>query len=597
MSMDGFSLHWLIEELRIRLTGGRIDKVNQPNRHTVQLSIRQPGENQLLLISIQPQNPIMYQPVAPLENPSEPPTFCMVLRKHLEGGRIAAIEQIGLDRLIRLDIDCIGSGGRLTTRTLMAEFMGKYSNLILVEDGVIWDALRRIGANSSRVRRVLPGLSYERPPAQNKQNVLMTSMDDILLKINLMKEQTLASAICAVCLGFGPVTAKEIVFSAGLAADMPVASLNEANCTALKASFTKILKAVAGPAFAPCLILNKGRKLQAMAAFPLHCFPDSVRETFSTINDIVVRASLLLGSYVPPDKERFRKLLRNERSRAQNKVEKLRQEAVAAENAEEVKILADNLMTYQYQLTDHVDAELTVPNIYDPAGKSLTIPLNQRLTVNQNIQNYYHKYNKLKRAQSLLKKQIVECEDNIRYLASIEASLTASSTLADLRDIRTELIAGGWLKEKQKKKPGEKTSQPFSFKAPDGSEILVGKNNYQNDRLTFKTAQRDDIWLHTQDIPGSHVILRTEGKKPTLSTLEIAARLAAHFSQAANSSNVPVDYTLCRFVKKPSGAKPGFVTFTNQKTLYVTPENDQLATILMQQLEKEGSLQTKTGTV
>lgn len=587
MSLDGFSLYRLIEELNTTLSGGRIDKVNQPHRHTLQLSIRQPGKNHLLLISIQPQNPIMYVADAPLENPSEPPTFCMVLRKYLEAGRIAAIEQIGLDRIVRIDIDCIGSGGRLTTRTLMAELMGKYSNLILLEDGVIVDAMRRIGANASRVRRVLPNLPYAWPPTQDKQNILQAPIDAILTKILSMKEQTAAAALRDVCLGFGPVTVKEILFSAGLDANTPVAALDEADGAALKAAFAELLSAAVDPDAAPCLVVGENKKLQAMAAFPLHHVPNGTRETFATMNEMVRRASQLMESYVPPDKERFRKLLQSERSRAENKRKKLCQEALAAENAEDIKILADNLMTYRYQLTDHADASCTVPNIYDPTGGTLTISLDQRLTINQNIQRYYHKYNKQKRAQSLLKAQIDACKENIRYLSSIEASLTSSSTLAELGDIRTELIAGGWLKEKQKKKPGEKISQPFSFIAPDGCEILVGKNNYQNDRLTFKTARKDDIWLHTKDIPGSHVILRTKGQEPSPAALTLAASLAAHFSQAADSSNVPVDYTLCRFVKKPSGAKPGFVIFTNQKTLYVTPDPQQLTALLAQPQERE----------
>ena len=586
MSLDGFSLHRLIEELNVNLSGGRIDKVNQPNRHTLQLSIRQPGKNHLLLISIQPQNPILYQPAAAIENPAEPPTFCMVLRKYLEGGRIAAIAQMELDRIVRLEVDCIGSGGRLTTRTLMIELMGKYSNVIFVEDGLIFDAMRRIGTNASRVRRVLPGLPYEWPPAQEKQNVLTASLDDVLAQLLSIKEKPLAVAIRDVCLGFGPVTAKEIAFAAALAPDTPVAALTKADGDALKAAFKNTLSSATDPAAAPCLILDQNNKVQAMAAFPLHSFPESTVSTFATMNDMVARASILMDSYVPPDKERFRKLLRSERSRAEKKREKLLQEAATAENAEEMKIAADNLMTYQYQLTDHVDNALTAPNIYDPTGEKLTIPLDQRLTINQNIQSYYHKYNKLKRAQTLLKAQMDECSDNIRYLASIEASLASSSTLAELSDIRAELIAGGWLKEKQKKKPGEKASRPFAFTAPDGTEIFVGKNNYQNDRLTFKTAAKDDIWLHTKDIPGSHVILRTDGREPAPDTLKWAAALAAHFSQATDSSNVPVDYTRCRFVKKPSGAKPGFVIFTNQKTLYVTPNKQKITTLLAGQSEQ-----------
>ena len=196
------------------------------------------------------------------------------------------------------------------------------------------------------------------------------------------------------------------------------------------------------------------------------------------------------------------------------------------------------------------------------------------------MQGCYHKYDKLKRAQALLKEQIVQCEDNIRYLASIEASLQASSTLSEIAEIRAELIASGYLHEKLKKKSQDKPSRPFRFRTPDGHDILVGKNNYQNDKLTFKTASFNDLWLHTKDIPGSHVILRLEGEEPSEENILLAAELAAHFSKASGSSKIPVDYTFCRYVKKPSGSKPGFVIFTNQKTLYITPDEEKLAPLL-----------------
>ena len=213
----------------------------------------------------------------------------------------------------------------------------------------------------------------------------------------------------------------------------------------------------------------------------------------------------------------------------------------------------------------------------------MSIALDRRLTIRQNINDYYKKYGKLHRAEKLLAEQITACKENISYLESIELSLGSCTELSEIADIRTELIASGLLRENQKKKPGEKVSKPFRFRAEDGTEILVGKNNSQNDRLTFHIAAHDDLWLHTKDIPGSHVILRTGGNEPKEETLLLAASLAAHFSQASGSSNIPVDYTFCRFVKKPSGAKPGFVIFTHQKTIAVTPDETQLKKILAQE--------------
>ena len=583
MSLDGFSLRRLVRELDAALAGSRVDRISQPNKQTIQIALRQPGENHLLTISIHPRFPVLYQPPAPLENPPEPPSFCMLLRKQLEAGRVAAIRQQGLDRVVVIDIDCLAAGGRIVTRSLVAELMGKYSNLILVQDGTITDALRRVGANSSRVRLVLPNSPYEPPPDRGQRNVLETSPDEIAAALKEQGGKSLASALSGVCQGFGPVTAREVAFGAGLAADMPVTALDEADLASLAASLRETVAALEDPASRPCLMRDDSGKLLAMAAFPLHYLTGGETEDFPDMDHLAARAEKLLASFVPPDKERFRKLLKNELNRARGKAEKLRAEQQTAENAESVRVLADTLMTYQYQLKDHADETVTLPNLYEPEGEPLTIPLDRRLTLQQNVQSYYRKYNKLKRAQSLLAEQITACETEIRYLGSIEASLEVSASLAELAEIREELIAGGWLREKAKKNRGEKPSRPFHFRTPEGAEIWVGKNNAQNDRLTFHTAQKDDIWLHTKDIPGSHVILRAPDGAPTDDMLRLAAELAAWFSQARGSSKVPVDYTPCRFVRKPSGAKPGLVIFTNQKTLCVTPDEAALASLLQQE--------------
>jgi len=580
MSLDGFSMHPLAAELNAALAGGRIDKITQPNKQSVLLSIRQPGQNFLLHISINPQNPAAHLMDKPLENPAEPPLFCMVLRKHIETGRIAEIRQYGLDRILILDIDFLAAGGEIITKSLVVELMGKYSNMILLQDGRIIDALRKVGTNSSRVRTVLPGQDYVLPPQQDKMNLLEAPLPDIIAAIKAQPEEKLSKALLNVCLGFGPVSAKETAFSAGLAASMRVSELDEADYASLEQALQELRQSCLEPAGQACLVLGENNKLLAMAAFPLHYLTEGTITTYGTISEMLNQASRLAGSYTLPDRDRFRKLVRTELSRAENKCQVLQKEIAAAENAEEYRIKADNLMTYQYALQDHVDAEITVDDIYSETGEKISILLDQRISISQNVQAYYHKYDKFKRAQELLRVQLAQCREDIRYLASIETSLEASRSLAEIRDIRQELIAGGYLRESSKKKMAEKPSLPFKFTAPDGTVILVGKNNYQNDKLTFKTAYFNDLWFHTKDIPGSHVILRCGDDDPGDASILLAASLAAHFSQAAGSSKIPVDYTRCRFVKKPSGAKPGFVIFTNQTTLYITPDEEQLAPIL-----------------
>ena len=588
MSLDGFSMRPLTRELDAALAGGRIDKITQPNKQSIILSVRQPGQNFLLHISINSQNPSAHLLEKNLENPPEPPVFCMVLRKQIETGRIAQIRQHGLDRLLLIDIDSLAAGGRIVTKTLVLELMGKYSNIILVQDGVIIDALRKIGANSSRVRTVLPGQTYELPPGQEKKDLFTDDSAAIMAIVRKDPALRLDKALLAACMGFGPVSAKEVCFSAGLAPSMRIEALDEADFKAVEDALKEIRESAlhAGDASEPedkaVLLLGENQKVLAMAAFPLHYLPEATVLTFPTISAMLEKADSLLGSYVLPDKDRFRKLVKNEKNRAENKLTKLDEEIAAAENAEEFKVRGDNLMTYQYQFKDREDASVTVPNIYSETGESITIPLDQRLTLVENMQACYKKYDKLKRAQELLQVQRRECEANIAYLESIEASLLASSSLAEIAEIHNELIAAGYLREKPKKKNNDKPARPFHFRAPDGTDILVGKNNYQNDKLTFKTARFNDTWFHTKDIPGSHVVLQNGGTEPSEEDILLAASLAAHFSKARGSSKIPVDYTEIRYVKKPSGSKPGFVIFTNQKTLYITPDEAKLAKVLAQ---------------
>ena len=590
MSLDGVSMYPLAIELSNIAAGGRIDKINQPNKSSVILSVRQPGRNILLHISINPQNPAMHVVDKAPENPAEPPMFCMVLRKHLETGRIASIRQYGLDRLLIMDVDFLAAGGQIVTKKLIVELIGKYSNIILVQDDIIIDSLRKVGANSSRIRTILPGDNYILPPQQDKLNLLEVPVSEAVTAIKEKKDMKLSKAILDTCLGFGPVSAKEAAFGAGLPNNILISELEQADFASLELSLQEVVNGFKEPSGAAVIVLDDKQKPVATASFPLHYFTDSTVLTFTTISEMLSKASSLVGSYQPPDKDRFQKLVKNELNRAENKALKLEKDIAEADNADDYRIKADNLMTYQYQLQDRIDAEVTVANIYSEAGEDITIAMDQRLTVVENIQAYYKKYDKLKRGKELLLQQLDKCHEDIKYLATIEASLNSSSKLAEINDIKAELIAGGILREKPKKHAAEKQSQPFKFTDPNGMTILVGKNNYQNDRLTFKTANPNDVWLHTQNIPGSHVILRCEDvddeeltSEAMEDTLLLASYLAVHYSKARGSSKVPVDYTRARFVKKPSGSKPGFVIFTNQTTLYVTPEEEVLKPVLLQE--------------
>ena len=565
MNLDGFSMRPLTLELEKFLVGGRVDKITQQNKANFTFTIRQPGKTFLLRLSTAPQNPSVHLIKKSPENLPDPPTFCMVLIKNLEIGRIAANRQYELDRIIFIDVDSIGAGGKIQTFTLAAELIGKYSNLILISDGVIVDALKKIGTNSSRVRTVLPNQSYQLPPAQNKLDIFAVDVEKILERIKAV-DLRLDKAIMNSCQGFGPQSVKEAIFLSGLPNDIKISALDNKDFDSLKSSLIEIRDADKNPT--PCMIEDAG-KILAISAVKLNYLRGNVR-TFETLSELLETADEISGSYVPPDKERFTKLVNNELHRATNKISVLENELAAAENADDWRVRADNLSTYRYQFKDHADDEIIVDNIYD--GEKISIPLDRRLTIAANVQTFYKKYDKLKRSMKFIAEQIELCREEIFYLESVAHSLIASTTLVDIDEIRTELIAGGYLKDAKKRTAPSKKPQPLKFIAPDGTEILVGKNNAQNDRLTFKIAAPDDLWLHTKEITGSHVIVRSSNVSDE--TLQLAAEIAAHFSKAQNSSKVPVDYVQCKFVKKPSGAKPGFVIFTNQRTLYVTPREN-----------------------
>ena len=583
MSFDGFSLNPLIYELNEKIAGGRIDKICQPNKQDIYLYIRQPGQTYTLYLSINPQNPMANLTTFQPDNPPEPPVFCMVLRKQLEGGRIASISQYGLDRMLLIDIDTLGSKGVIQTKTLIAELMGKYSNLILMQDGIIIDSFRRVGENSNRVRTVLPGQTYEVPPVQDKINILTNPISTIIEKIKIYNEATIYQALLSSILGFGPITIKEIIYQAGFSDDLCIKDMEDIDFKSLSDVLTELKNLYAQKDFTPTLVLDNKRKIKATAPFMLHTFPAEkfTIKTYADLNSLLEDSKNYTNSYHNlPEKDVYRKIIRNEINRLTKKTKILTEELATAQKAEKYKIKADNLMTYQYQFKDHQDSKITVPNIYDENGGNIIINLDTKLTLIQNMQAYYKKYDKLKRSVDMLNIQIKRCAKDKDYASTIETAIESCTTNSDLEDIKQEMIKAGFLPPENKKKASVAPSKPFKFLLPNGMNLYVGKNNYQNDKLTFKTAHSDDIWLHTKDIPGSHLIIDTKGDEVDEDTIFLAAQIAGYFSKARGSSKIPVDYVECRFIKKPSGAKPGYVIFTNNKTLYVTPDEDEIMPII-----------------
>ena len=582
MSLDGLSLSTLLAELNTTIAGGRIDKIFQPDKYTLTMWIRQPTQNLCLLISVNPQHPRIHLINTAAENPTTPPAFCMLLRKHLEDGRIAEITQHELDRLAIIGIDTLGPGGIIVTKNLIIELMGKHSNIILTQDNQIIDAIKRIGIGTSRHRQILPKMEYTSPPGQMRLNLLTTPIADFMNTLLTNHTALVTKAIINTGIGLGPITARELIWRAGLPKDMLVDRLDNGDIIALQGAMESLVTHFSSAAAVPTVMVNADNGLGGIASFSLeHLSQKCTAHYFSTMSEAVLFADSLSRTQHLPEQTLLLKLVLDEMGRLTRKQGILIQEQAAASAADDSREYADILMANLYNIPSG-SKQISLPNFYSdsPDDHLVTIDLDPRLSPIENARAYYTKYNKLKRAQESIREQLSQCARDISYLDSIVVGLEHATLAAELLDIRLELINAGYIKPLTKRRMPTPPSVPVTARAPGGQTLLIGKNNRQNDIITFKHAQPNDLWFHTKDIPGSHVILRVGAEPPLLAAIEAAAHLAAYYSKATQSAKVPVDYTKRRYVKKPSGAKPGFVIYDHQQTIYITPDKTIVDTLL-----------------
>lgn len=573
MNIEGISLSPLVKELDKKLRGGRIDKIYQPDKYTIILHVRQYGQTLQLLLSAHPEKARMHLASLIPDNPKTAPSFCMLLRKHLEDGRIAEIKQLELDRVIIIEVDFREETGQIASKQLIAELMGKNSNIILVKDNIILDAVRHVGAQQNRYRHILPGRQYISPPPQTGVSLLQIDKSLIIKMINQFSSMSLAKAIIAACSGVGPLTAREICWRAGLPHDIKVSSLDDKDYASLYDAINSMCNSLSENQILPTAVLvnNKCKSITAFKAE--HLFNSSELKTFATMSEALEFGANLQGLEIP-NADIYQKTIANEIIKTKKKISNLEQDLANAKCADEVKKTADILMASIYKFKKGL-SEIILPDIYsnEMPQPTITIKLNPELSPVDNAQQYYLKYNKLKRGFDQLNKQLRESYAWLNYLETIELSLSQISTLQELEEIRLELEANNIIKPQHKKSPSkQQLPTPLKIIFDDETTILIGKNNRQNDYLTFKIAHSNDIWMHAKDIPGSHVILKTIGNEPSDIALNRAASLAAYYSKARESTKVPVDYTKRKYVKKPSGAKPGFVIYENHKTILATPE-------------------------
>ena len=577
MNLEGITLKLVTDNLNRELLGSKIYRVYMPNPHAVLLLVRRSRDTSALLADLNGGSPALYIPAKLPENPETPPSFCMLLRKHLEEGRITRIYQSDLDRIITLEIDMLGQSSKIITKKLICELTGKNSNLILTQDGVIIDSLKHVGAAQSSYRTILPGKEYVAPPPQAGLNLLTADPAEIVSTANSLPSATFAKAFVSATTGVGRATATELLAAADILPQ--TVRLEPAEEHALTQCITELQQRLNGEAPQPVYALvGRTNQVKTILALPplVNNSELSVRE-FGDINS-AINFAMSLAPIQLPQHEQLQKLVTAEAAKLSRKLNALQEALLHAEDAEGQRMLADTIMANLYQLhKGQTSAELV--NIYD--GNTVTIKLNPILSPSDNAQAYYKKYNKYKRAQSELRQQIEATESMITYLASLDASLLTATTKNEIKEIRQEMVTAGLIREiGKKKKTSLQKSQPLHLKLREGVDLYIGKNNKQNDYVTFTVGGPRDLWLHTKDIPGSHVIMKATS--PTAADIALAVELAAYFSKARSGSNVPVDCVERRYVKKPASAKPGFVIFTNQRTYYATPNEERLAPFLEQ---------------
>ncbi len=574
MSLDGAFLHIVCNELQ-PLVGARVDKVYQPSREEIVVSLRTYRDGgKKIVLSANSVSARVNLTTAAFENPQQPPMFCMLLRKHLSGGRLMAIRQDGLERIVSLDFECTNEIGDIVTNSLVAEIMGRHSNIILVRDGRVIDSVKRITDDISSVRRVLPGIQYEAPPRQDRLCLLDAEPQQVLDAIADSPER-LCKKLSAVLEGVSPILTREMAWYSAKDVDAACNALSDSAKDRLRFILGRVKSAVSGGECCFTVVSEPGGRKKDF------CFINIEQYSTSMVISHENSANELLdGFFASQDRtERTRqrahdllKLLMNSYERVSRKLELQKKELAECSEREVFRVRGDLINANIWRL-EKGQSKAVLEDF--TTGEPVEIQLDPRLTPAQNAQKYYTEYRKLDTAEKKLTELIAKGQQELVYIDSVFDAASRTDSESDLAEIRRELREQGYLKggvradEKVKK-----TSDPLHFRSSEGFEILVGRNNRQNDQLTLKTAKATDIWLHTQGIAGSHVIIRTEGRQPGEQTLFEAAQLAAFHSKGRSGSGVPVDYVAVKFVKKPAGAKPGMVIFTNNRTLYVTPDEN-----------------------
>jgi predicted ribosome quality control (RQC) complex YloA/Tae2 family protein len=576
MAFDAGMVSAIVNELNNKILNARVEKVNQPDKDVIVLLLHANRENLRLVLSCNSNNPHFNLTEEVKENPMVPPMFCMLLRKHLTGSRVISVTQLGFERAVEFAFACYDEMGFSTTKYLVAETMGKYSNVILLNsDKTVLNAIKLIDLASSSVRQILPGFPYELPPKQKKLSPLEVTREEFNFIFEDSGNIPADKFISSKFYGLSALTAREIVYRATGSLDV---TLLECNADALWNSLSNFADNIIKNNFEPWIVYDAGGKPIEYSFF----------EPLEYGGQYVVRKTQGFGELLDEyfgkrDRaERIKqrtydifRLLTNAEARLNRKIELQEQDLAACADKDKYKLYADLITANIWQLSRGTES-VELDNYYSESCEKIIIPLDKRLSPQQNAQRYYKKYNKSKTAEIELAKQLTIARDELAYIHTVFDSLTRAETENDILEIREELYRSGYA-SRMKNYSTKKLAAPkiMEFRTSGGFRVLCGKNNHQNDYITTKVASKLDYWFHVKNQPGSHCVLITNDSEPSEIDFTQAAIIAAFYSKASESQNVAVDYTLIKNIRKPAGAKPGFVTYTTNYTAYVTP-NEKL---------------------
>ena len=587
MALDGMMLSFLRKELSRTLLGGRVDKIYQPVKEELILHIRAQAGNQKLLLSAHAAFARANLTTLTAENPKQAPMFCMLMRKWIGNAKLTAIRQPGFERALFFDFETTSELGDMITVTLAAEIMGRYSNLILIgPDGCIIDSAKRIGADCSSLRQILPGLRYQYPPAQQKVDLLVDGVPAVVRAItHATRDIEMSKLLQETISGVSPLLAREIAHRA-LGVSAIKSELFAAQYAALTAELEKLCTLLHTGPCEPTMVLTPDGSPKDFSFIPITQYGEAMQlQRFPTISTML---DAFYGEKDAADRIKqkmsdFSRLITSRIERIERKLASQREELLACREREQFRRFGDLLSANMYQLKKGM-ASITVPDYFEESGTDVTIPLDSRLTPAQNMQRYYKEYRRADTAEKMLKDLLTQGEQELEYLETVYDMMTRAKSEAELDAIRVELGQVGYIRMNasgNKKMQQSQRLLPLCYRSSDGFMILAGRNNLQNEALTLKDSRKSDVWFHTQKIPGSHVVVVAEGDTVPNRTLTEAAIIAAVNSKARNSAKVAVDYTAVKNVRKQPGGKPGMVIYENFSTAIVDPDEALAQSLLI----------------